>query len=365
MTGRLKVHIYPADKGGCGRYRLLHAALHLKEQGYDITVHDPDRPMDIKVYVTDRGEVTNVAAPEADVLVMQRVTNHIHAQAMALLREQGYAVVLDADDDLTCIHPGNKAFYKLHEKGASGQTVSGNNLASRNATLMTVSTPNLLGVYAPHGRGVVIDNYVPRSYLDLYHVDTPTFGWPGSIETHPNDLPVVGPAVQRLVDEGFEFMQVGPHEREVARLLGLEKMKATGGVPLKYWASTVSRVGVALAPLADTTFNKSKSRLKILEANSVGVPYVASPRAEYAAMTRAGGAGLLADKPKDWFRQIRRLLTDHKLRKDMSAQGREFAATQVVEDHAWRWMEAWQYARDLQNGVAAPVGSRALVDLAG
>lgn len=351
MPNQLKVHVYPADKGGCGRYRLLHASLYLQEQGYDVTIHDPDKPMDLRVFSTIDGDVTDADGPEADVLVVQRVTARHHAQAIPLLRAKGYAVVLDADDDFTCIHPSNKAWTNLHPKSSSEHSWRWNNLAARDATLMTVSTKALLDVYANHGRGVIIDNYIPRAYLGLYRVDTTTFGWPGSIESHPNDLGELGTSVQRLVGEGFDFLQVGPHEREVARQLGLTKMKATGPVPLRYWASNIGQLGVGLAPLADTRFNAAKSRLKVLEMNSVGVPYVASPRAEYARMTAEGAGGVLAKNHKEFYRKTKELIVNPTMRRELSEQGAAFAATQVVEDHAWRWMEAWELAYQLQHGT--------------
>ena len=67
-------------------------------------------------------------------------------------------------------------------------------------------------------------------------------------------------------------------------------------------------------------------------------------------MTLEGGAGLLADKPKHWFKQTFRLLTDTAFRRELSEQGRAYAATQTIEEHAWRWWEAWSYAYNLQHG---------------
>jgi len=350
MADNLRIQVYPADKGGCGRYRLIHAALHLQEQGHNIQILDPDKPMDIQVMVDASENVVDVQAPDCDVIVLQRITSKPHVQAIDLLRARGYTVVMDVDDDLTCIHPSNKAFQVLQPGSGKRMGWHYNTMAADKVTMMTVSTRSLLGVYAKHGRGIVLDNYIPARYLELHHVDQDRYGWPGSLESHPDDLLVVGSAAQQLHADGYPFVQVGPYQEEVGRQLRLTEMRATGGQPLRLWAATISTLGVGWAPLSDTRFNQSKSRLKPLEMNAVGVPYVASPRAEYARMTAEGGAGLLANKPRDWYRQTKRLLTDHSLRRDMSAQAREYAATQTVEEHSWRWLEAWQHAYDLQNG---------------
>lgn len=360
--GRLKVHILPADLGGCGRYRLLNAAFRLQDLGYDITIHDPHRPMPIRVFVGMDGTISDVEGPDADVLVMQRVTSKRHAQAIPVLRAKGYTVVMDADDDFTCIHPGNASFYELHPKSPTEHSWEHNRYAAQHVSLMTLSTQALTKVYGTPGRQVVLDNYIPARYLEFAHVDTPTFGWPGTLKSHPDDLYVCGQAAGQLEREGFQFIQAGPYEEEVARILGLARMKATGACDLKYWASTVSQLGSAWAPLSDTRFNRSKSRLKCIEANAVRVPYLASPLPEYARMTAEGGGGLLASKPGDWYKQGKRLLTDHKLRQELGAQGQAYAATQTIEEHAWKWMEAWQYAYDIDHG-GTPIGSTAVVDL--
>lgn len=365
---RLRINIYPADTGGCGRYRLIHAAMVLQEAGHDIHIMDPSKPMGISVHHNDDDEAIDVKAPEADVLVMQRITSKPHVQAIELLRQKGYTVVLDLDDDLSRIHPGNGAFHNLLPSQRSRMGWQWAAKAAEAVSLVTVSTSQLAKAYGRHGRCVILDNYIPRRYLTLHHVDTPRYGWPGSIESHPDDLLAVGNAAQRLEREGFPFHQVGPHQKEVDAQLGLASHEASGPVALKFWASTIAQLGVAWAPLTDTLFNASKSRLKILEANAVGVPYVASPRAEYTRMTAAGGGGLLATKPKDWFRQTLRLLTDHAFRQEIGQQGRAYASTQTIEEHAGMWLEAWELAFKLQHGIVhavthidmAPSGGRVL-----
>jgi hypothetical protein len=335
--------------------------MYLQETGHDITIHDPDKPMPIKVFATTDSTVTKVDGPEADVLVFQRVTNLVHAQAIPLLRQAGYAVVMDADDDFTCIHPHNKAFNSLHPRSRTPHSWEYNRVAASGVTLMTVSTDALVNVYGRPGRCVVLDNYIPAVYLTMGHVDSPTFGWPGSVETHPDDLLVTGFAAQRLEQEGYNFLQAGPYEEEVARQLGLTRMKATGACEMRYWASTVARLGVGWAPLTDTRFNRSKSRLKCLEMNAVHVPYVASPLPEYARMTAAGGGGILAEKPKQWYRYTKDLITNPALRRELGEKGHTYASTQTAEQHAWRWMEAWQYAYDIEHG-APLAGTKTVVD---
>jgi hypothetical protein len=298
------------------------------------------------------GRLVEVQYPaDADVIVMQRLTFELTAQAVPMLREAGVAVVVDMDDDLSTIHPANPAFGMYRPRPGWPHSWRNAEQACRDATLVTVSTDALLARYAPHGRGMVLRNCVPRAYLDLPRQDSDVIGWGGSLRSHPDDLAQLGTAAARLVDEGHPFRVVGPPDgvREALRLPG--EPEATGSVDLVAWPSALSTLGVGVAPLAESVFNRSKSHLKPLEMAAVGVPWVASPRVEYRRLHKEG-VGLLAERPKDWYRQLKKLATDPALRADMSAAGRELAARHTIEDNAWRWLEAWEHAYNLQRQAA-------------
>ncbi|MFZ0791673.1 MAG: glycosyltransferase, partial [Chromatiaceae bacterium] len=325
--------------------------------GYDVRVIPPNSREGIGADIDSRtGRVVNVNIPaDADVIVLQRVSMDQLAQSIALLRQQkrGVAVVIDMDDDLRAINPANPAFYAMHAKwGKASHTADNARTACMHATLVTVSTPALLAVYAPHGRGVVLPNRVPQGFLDIPHHDSPVLGWPGSTHSHPTDLQVVGPAVARLLREGHTYRHVSTSEGvpqlgvpSIREALQLEvDPPSTGNVDHADWPFQVATIGVGLAPLADTGFNASKSWLKPLEMSATGVPWVASPRAEYARLHRDHQVGVLAKNPREWYRELKRLATDEALREEQSQAGRAAAAANTVEAHAWRWWEAWSDA---------------------
>jgi hypothetical protein len=215
--------------------------------------------------------------------------------------------------------------------------------------LVTVSTPALLPVYVGHGRGVVLPNYLPDHYYGLSRVDSDVIGWPGSYHSHPNDPDAVGGAVARLVDEGAEFVMRGD-STGAGRAFGLAQDPAGGGVPIEEWPRAVASLGVGIAPLADTRFNSAKSALKVIEMSAAGVPWVASPRAEYRKI-HAMGAGILADRPRVWYRELKRLRESAGLRQEMSEAGRAVAEQLRLRDHAWRWLDAWSRAYEVQQAT--------------
>lgn len=349
-------YVYPADNYGCGAYRLTWPAMALQAQGHTVHIIPPQAQTGIGGEVDPQtGRLLNVyVPPDADVVVLQRVTLDQLGQAIPMLRRRGIGVVVDMDDDLTKINPSNVAFRGLHPK--TGRSVQHNwtnaTRACLDATLVTVSTPALLKVYAPHGRGLVLPNRIPARFLTVAHVDSERFGWPGSTHSHPADLQVIGPAAARLMRDGFSYWGIGPSEG-LRQALGIAPnedvdLEVSGSVELERWADAIATLGVGMAPLADTKFNEAKSWLKPLEMSAAGVPWVASPRAEYLSFQRQYGVGLMASKPQDWYRQLKRLLTDSELRTEQSEAGRAAGMANTIEEHAWRWAEAWTLAYETE-----------------
>ena len=351
----MKAVVYPADRFGCGSFRMRWPGEACAAAGHDVTVVAQDRRT---VRLVMEGDLVKdvLVEPGVDVVVMQRVTHAYMAQAVGVLRAKGIAVVVDVDDDLSSIHPSNPA-WRMHHPGNEGKRLEGSrqvhrhswrNLAAacRDATLVTVSTPALLDVYARHGRGHVLPNYLPDYYYGLPRTDSDTVGWPGSFHSHPNDPEVVGGAVARLVDEGASFVMRGDPSG-AGKALGLAEDPAGGAVAIEEWPRAVASLGIGIAPLADTRFNAAKSWLKAAELSACGVPWVASPRAEYRRL-HALGAGVLADRPRVWYRELKRLRESAALRQELSEAGRAVAEQLRLRDNAWRWHEAWSRAYEVQ-----------------
>ena len=358
------VYVYPADTSGCGSYRLIWPATALRNAGHDVRVVLPAQREGIGGDIDTRtNTLKNVRLPaDADVIVLQRVAFEHMAQAVPMIRARGVAVVVDMDDDLTKIDPSNPAFWALRTDGV-GRMAHHNyrnaHAACLDATLVTVSTPALLKVYAPHGRGVVIENRIPAAYLDIPHLDSPVIGWPGSVHSHPADLHQVGPAVQRLVHEGASYWGVGPNYAEhvgdgaLRRALGLPDDPPTSGpVSMDEYPRRVAEIGVGIAPLAQTAFNRAKSWLKPLEMMACGVPFVAQNFEEYRRLMLHAGLAThgLATTPKDWHKRLKALVGSQEMREEISAIGRTVADRMTIEGNAWRWHEAWSAAVELQHG---------------
>jgi hypothetical protein len=354
----MKVYVLPADNHGCGHYRLAWPASVLQQQGHDVVIVPPSKDTGFLVKMEEQPDgsqkLISVQVPEgADVIVLQRPAHKFQPQLIKMLRQEGIAIVVDMDDDMSSIHPDNSAFRNYSQRSNTPFSWRTAEECCKLATLVTTSTQALQKVYAPHGRGVVLDNYVPEATLFYNKPETGCFGWAGTTLSHPNDLQVTGDTVRRMMEVGYSFRVVGGPSKVKQNLRLTEDPVCTGTVELQHWIRTIGEtMDVGMVPLAPTAFNTSKSRLKGIECMAAGVPWVASPRGEYRKLNKESGCGFLADTPKQWYAHLTRLMTDDVLRKEQAEMGKEYMQTQTYQANAWRWLEAWERAVEIQRGTS-------------
>jgi glycosyltransferase involved in cell wall biosynthesis len=352
----VKVLVQPADTDGCGNYRLIWPA---RACGIDVLL--PGEQFIDAVFVdTDDGpRVIDIAsAPECDVLVMQRALHRNTADMIPHLQRHGIAVVIDVDDDFSCIHPQNTA-HDVYDPALNPDRNWRHLLrACEQADLVTVSTPALARRYGKAGNATVLPNCIPAHYLYEHsrriaegRGENPLtklrIGWSGSTHTHPGDLETTGGAVGAVIrarGSSTVFHTIGTAEG-VKAALGLPSASSrTGWVPIVMYPTAVAQLDVGIVPLQANAFNRAKSWLKGLEMAALGVPFVASPLPEYARLAHLG-AGLLAARPQDWEREVGRLVGSPALRDDYRARGLDVARQWTIERHAGRWADAWHGAR--------------------
>lgn len=355
----MRVRVQPGDNQGVGNYRINFPAAAAAQAGVDIEYPTPGkRLLERRLKVPGNGRTATMQFMpgvdlDCDVLVIQRPSNQVLVDLIPMFQRKGIAIVVDIDDDLAAVHHGNAA------KGAEDprQILR----ACAIADMVTVSTPPLAARYGAHGRVTVLPNRVPERLLDLSRdSDGRTVGWAGWVGVHPEDLQVTqGGVAQAIKDTGARYLQIGPVDG-VRAALGLdEEPDATGGLPLDDYHEALGRLDVGITPLQDSAFNRAKSWLKALELTARGVAVVMSPRPEYSAL-HGEGVGLVAkDRGRSWRSQVRVLLEDHELRREVACQGREI----VRESHTYEraghlWAEAWSGAVENHRAQARKVGLR-------
>jgi glycosyltransferase involved in cell wall biosynthesis len=354
-----------ATDDACGFYRVKEPARVLAAHGFPTTAAKVT-----EVGVSGRPHASvQVAIPEGtEVAVVQRP---LHRDMLALiegLQREGCAVVVEVDDAFDVIPNHRPAWRDYHPHwhpiyNKAGELVAGRFDPSveqarswRNvaracelADLVVVPTPALAQRYGRHGRVAILPNLVPAAWLGIAEERDPgrlRVGWSGNLSVHAGDPVEVAGVLQGVLDEhGAELVVVGEGRGIAAELRLREEPRASGWVPLGQYPRYLSLVDVGIVPLAPNLFNEGKSWLTGLIMAAVGVPFVASATGPYRELAGLG-AGLVADRPKQWRRHLRTLLGSEAARMELAEAGRRVAKTLTYEQHADRWLAAWHRAAD-------------------
>ena len=344
--GSVRIHVLPADIGGCGRYRLIWPGLQVKANAPELEVEifspDSEASKIQAILYDDENGLEHVLATgrDCDVAIIQRPLQKLLADVIPHFQARGIKVIVEIDDDFHSIHPQNVAF----KASNLGERRNAANLmrACATADRVVCSTPALLARYGC-GHGVVIPNYVPESYTKIEKVwhEPNRVGWSGSTATHPNDLQVMGAGIPEAVRAGSDVYIVGTAVG-FGRRVGLapsQIVNVSGWVDIVDYPAQMAEVDVGVVPLELTAFNQAKSWLKGLEFAAVGVPFVASPTDPYIELAQMG-IGLLQPDRKKWGRTIKAMIPD---REELGAEfRRQVLNHDLTIERQWeQWLKAW------------------------
>lgn len=324
--------------GGSAWYRLLQPAHHSGVE--HVTGQLGQRNGILVVYALD----TDVCHEDCDIVVLQRCIWPGLPEAIATARSNGQVVLNDMDDWLDNLPPSNKAFASMTDHKDTKLIYR---KVLSNSDGIICSTPFLAdwyGRYAPTAlwrNSIDFDSFpVRREHMP----EDPSIGWFGSLRFRDLDVEqlagIMSPFVQR---HGLQFVHVGheapkeapkrdilkpmvrDRESSVSYRSLAERMRMPDHLidkqpPIPFILSSVKlhdAYDIGVIPLAPTNFNDAKSCLKGIEHIASGIPYVASPSAEYRWLAEHG-IGRVARKPKDWQRHLSELLDVDQRREDIA-----------------------------------------------
>jgi glycosyltransferase involved in cell wall biosynthesis len=290
------------------------------------------------------GRVSGIAPLDVDLIVLQRPLHSWQADVIPFIQRQGVGVVVEIDDDLSAMHPGNHVWAEFHPRRAPSCNWEHLARACASADLVVVTTSALARRYGRHGRVAVVPNFVSEALLEIPRVrDGKTVGWSGTVANHPQDLLVTAGGVADAIARSQAHMLIVGDGAGAEVQLGLsEPAEVTGWVEIEQYFRQMARFDVGIAPLQDSAFNAAKSALKPLELSALAVPCVISPRADYLRVHETGIGVLAGDRRKDWARAVLGLLSDEAWREEVTE--RSLAAVRehyLLQRNAWRFLEAW------------------------
>ncbi len=265
----------------------------------------------------------------------------------AVLR--GRALMYETDDDLLSPSVWNNLSRRLAPERDLIERVV------RRADLVTTTTPVIAGRLRRFTDAVrVIRNAVDPAW---YQAASP----PPDLAGDPRLLFYGGP--ERIghynVCRAALDAVVGRHPRARRVWLGSDRPFLSGvvdevrpyvaGVPAFARALVEARPDVGLAPVLGDKYDLARSELHWLEYSLAGAATVASrtPFGGPYDVIRDGVDGLLAGSPREWRRQLERIVASRTLREELAGRARERVLAEYdVRDRAAEWADAYRWAAE-------------------
>lgn len=339
----MKVWLFPADTTASGYYRMGLPAHYVSKSGIE-TVMSPK----LNGY-WDSGRLVGVEPLDTDVVVFQRPMHRDVLDAIPHIQKQGIAVVIDLDDDYSCIPPESPSFREHHPTYHPESNWDHLKNAVRSCDIATVATPALAKRYGTT-KSLVIRNALDPQVVNKKYAETlpRTIGWAGTVSNHPKDLVVTRGGVAQAIEKyGWSTYILGGVEK-VQTQLGLSQEPACSGwLSYDKYMYELGNLAVGIVPLAHTKFNEAKSFLKGIEYASRGIPFVASPLPEYLYLVDQGIGITANDRGRDWLRQLSLLLeSESYLSEQASSQLDLMQKYHLITHRVDQWASAWKTALD-------------------
>jgi glycosyltransferase involved in cell wall biosynthesis len=333
MNDGIKVAWLPAALDACALYRMFIPSLNVNNSRFLFRLG----PLDLKEL-----DGCNVA-------VVQRQVSEHNLNAIRRMKQIGLKVVYDLDDNIWALpaaNPGKQVFDEMQD---------GFYKCAREADILTVSTKGLASA-AKTGFGLTKEIIVVPNSIDVNLFEAKPLirddgmvlvGWGGS-NTHSEDckeafdimpeildmnphmrIEIVGAAAQDMVEKTESIVgDNGQRLYRKSKYLVTNKIALhprssyRNWVPVGEYANRLASWGwdIALAPLAENRFNRSKSCIKMLEAAALKIPCLASDVQPYNEFASLGGPDvkwLLCNKQRDWKDKLHELVNDADRRKEL------------------------------------------------
>jgi len=326
------VHLEPE---GVGWHRCWNWTTDMKRRGHSVK-HKPHAK--VQYELSDVDELLK----GADVVITSKMANaEVFAALLAGRDLYKYKLVVDTDDDADSLEEMTPAFRDFHSSAGITRLIRAQ---YRAADLVTVSTAHLAEKIRKYNAHLTI---VPNCVdLDMHtsalgrqkearHANDVRIYWGGGGGHYP-DLLMVKDAVTRVFNEDSRvklvfsnFVPDWAADLSPRRVFMIPFAKLNAYAKVLKWICA----DVAIAPMLDTEFNRSKSNVKWLDYSMAGIPGVYSDVLPYASV-RNGVTGLKATDTQSWYEALMRLIAETKLRKDI-------VAASQAEIHA-RWtIKTW------------------------
>jgi GT2 family glycosyltransferase len=323
---RPRVIAYPADREGCGEYRIIAPSRALFQSG---RAHCCE--------TMRLGTPPEIARVEPDSIMLQRQLEWHQIEFIGQLKRTSSAArVFEIDDLITNLPPKS-----VHRKAIAPDIGTRLRKAVALCDRLVVSTEPLASAY---GRlcdeVVVLPNRLEKSrWIGLapkrQKRPKPRVGWAGAVG-HSGDLAVIASVVEATARE-VDWVFFGMCPDNLRRFVA----EAHDWVPLHDYAEKLASLDLdlAVAPLEHHPFNDAKSNLRLLEYGILGYPVVCSDIVPYQGdlpVTR------VANRHLAWTKTVRDMTADRGACRRAGESLRQAVLKDwMLDDHLDDCMRAW------------------------
>ncbi len=280
-----------------------------------------------------------------DIIVAQRWNKHDGLEVWRRARTPYSRLVYELDDDVFSVTPENWNAYRLYSRPDIRDAVAH---AAEVADLVTVSTEPLAEVMREYNPNVaVLGNCVPGWVTGLPRTrrDRPRIGWAGGA-SHGVDIGLVAHPVRRFLQRfpGWDAQLNGTDYRDTIKAPQDRVFYApwiqVNTDPEGFYSGV--DFDIALCPLHPTTFSRSKSAVKAIEAGARGIPVIATDCPAYTPVITHGVNGFIVKHEHEWLKYASLLAADNELRATMGEAARDMAREHLIENRWQDWGAAYR-----------------------
>lgn len=326
----MKVFVSVPNSSGCSLYRatlpVLHCYHELSKHG--IQLIGDYQPLNNEMF---------------DTYLFHRIIKPEFMGFVNSLFERKIKVIWQTDDDLENIPKSNPAFDKV-----TPQDLKILSYIKEKCNSIFVSTETLTKTMPPE-KTYVLPNLVDLSFFKqrTYEEDQIKVLWAGSPSHNEDLLNIINPILSlREKYPNVHFIFFGYFPTEFAKFERVHAKDHAKLVP-KYdniwyvpWAEgrkyfdvlNELKPDIAISPLADNAFNKSKSNLKSIEMISAYGAFIGSNVEPYNWIENDCTGMLVSNDEQFWFNGIEKLILDEKLRHYLVENGQKI----IKERYCWQ-----------------------------
>lgn len=329
-----KILILPADKAGCGKYRMYLPFREIQRRGPQATGVEIDFFEDVYSQDTISSIFLANIVGSYDAVVFQRVSDSSMVNVMQVAKNFGVKIFMDLDDDLFNVHVHNPA-YRVWNK--TSPAVANLKKAISICDGLLLSTPELVFAHKSFG----IDSVVCLNAIDLEDPiylpensrrselpsDKVIVGWAGST-SHIDSLQQIVKPIKKIIEKCPNVIFALCSNKEFMDMFKIPEDRKTyiQHVKIDQWPKIMSMFDISIATVKPSAFNDCKSELKVLEAAVWGVPSVATYAAPYNRFKSVSDGSLQTiyeNEANDWVRAVQKLALDPDYRMECGRKSRE------------------------------------------